>query len=93
MLRLYSLLMLLLWGMLYLPSCVREDSPSGEEGICPGDRLPDCTFVLSDNTRVSTSDLRGKVSVLVFFILPAPTVNRSFLLYKNFMIIIGMMHR
>ncbi len=72
MLRLYSLLMLLLWGMLCLPSCVREDSPSGEEGICPGDRLPDCTFVLSDNTRVSTSDLRGKVSVLVFFHTSCP---------------------
>lgn len=88
MLRLYSLLMLLLWGMLCLPSCVREDSPSGEEGICPGDRLPDCTFVLS---RLPICE--EKFLYWSFFILPAPTVNRSFLLYKNFMIIIGMMLR
>lgn len=72
MLHHYRLLMLLLWGMLCLSSCIRDDSPSGEEGIRPGDRLPECTFVLSDNTRVSTSDLQGKVSVLVFFHTSCP---------------------
>lgn len=72
MLHLYRLLFFILCGLLCLPSCIRDDSPSGEEGIRRGDKLPDFSVLLSDDTRISTSDLEGVVSVLVFFHTSCP---------------------
>lgn len=53
--------------MLSLLSCIRDDSPSGEEGIRVGDKLPEFAVYLDDGSRLTCSDLSGKVSVLVFF--------------------------
>lgn len=67
MFHVYRSLIFILCSLLCLPSCIRDDSPSGAEGVRPGDRLPDFTVSLNDNTLVVASDLLGKVAVLVFF--------------------------
>lgn len=87
MFHVYRSLVFVLCSLLCLPSCIRDDSPSGEEGIRPGDRLPDFTVSLNDNTLVAASDLLGKVAVLVFFTRNVPTARKNFLSYNGFMTI------
>ena len=50
MFHVYRSLIFILCSLLCLPSCIRDDSPSGAEGVRPGDRLPDFTVSLNDNT-------------------------------------------
>lgn len=78
MFHVYRSLVFALCSLLCLPSCIRDDSPSGEEGIRPGDRLPDFTVSLNDNTLVAASDLLGKVAVLVFFHTECPDCQKEF---------------
>ena len=52
---------------LILTACIRDNVAYGEAGIAPGDTLPEFHVELNDGSELSTSDLRGKVSVLVFF--------------------------
>ena len=52
---------------LILSACIRDDVEYGEVGILPGDYLPEFQVKLNDGSILSTSDLLGKVSVLVFF--------------------------
>ena len=78
MFHVYRSLIFILCSLLCLPSCIRDDSPSGEGGIRPGDRLPDFTVSLNDNTLVAASDLLGKVAVLVFFHTECPDCQKEF---------------
>ena len=52
---------------LILAACIRDNVAYGEAGIAPGDALPEFRVTLDDGSTLSTSSLRGKVSVLVFF--------------------------
>ena len=52
---------------LILTACIRDNIAYGEAGIAPGDTLPEFHVELDDGSELSTSGLRGKVSVLVFF--------------------------
>lgn len=52
---------------LVLSACIQEDIGNGEAGIMPGDTLPSFRVEMNDGTWLATSDLEGKVSVLVFF--------------------------
>lgn len=54
-----------------LPSCIREGVPGGAE-LVPGDSLPQFSVVMNDGARVSTPDLLGEVSVIVFFNTDCP---------------------
>ena len=65
MLRIYHFLLI---GICLLSgACIRDEVAYGEVGIVPGDYLPEFRVELNDGSELSTSDLRGKVSVLVFF--------------------------
>lgn len=52
-----------------LHGCIveRETIPLTEEYIQVGDRLPYFSLQMSDGTQLSTSDLEGKVSIIMFF--------------------------
>ena len=50
--------------VLAVSACIRDKIPEGAE-LGPGDRLPE--FSVIDGSVVSTGDLSGKVSVIVFF--------------------------
>ena len=52
--------------MLAVSACIRDKIPEGAE-LGPGDRLPEFSVILDDGSVVSTGDLSGKVSVIVFF--------------------------
>ena len=52
--------------MLAVSACIRDKIPEGAE-LGPGDRLPEFSVLLDDGSVVSTGDLSGKVSVIVFF--------------------------
>lgn len=58
----YTALLLLL-----CTSCINEKEPSSANDIAVGDRLPQFEVTLNDGTTVSTKDLEGKKSVIVFF--------------------------
>lgn len=58
----------ILWGIcLILAGCIRDDAAYGEAGIVAGDTLPEFQVELDNGSMLATSDLQGKVSVLVFF--------------------------
>ena len=63
--------------MLAVSACIRDKIPEGAE-LGPGDRLPEFSVILDDGSVVSTGDLSGKVSVIVF----VPTVRPNFLSYS-----------
>lgn len=52
-----------------LHGCIveRETTPLTEEYIQVGDRLPYFSLQMSDGTQLTTSDLEGKVSFIMFF--------------------------
>ena len=52
--------------VLAVSACIRDKIPEGAE-LGPGDRLPEFSVILDDGSVVSTGDLSGKVSVIVFF--------------------------
>lgn len=54
-----------------LAGCVKDDEPM-ESLIKVGDRLPDFTITLNDGSRLTTSDLRGRESVIVLFNTSCP---------------------
>ena len=62
---------------LILTACIRDNVAYGEAGIAPGDTLPEFHIELDDGSKLSTSDLRGKVSVLVFFHTGCPDCQRE----------------
>lgn len=47
-------------------SCIREKMQDGAD-LHPGDLVPDFTVTMSDGTSFSSSDLEGKVSLIMFF--------------------------
>ena len=56
----------ILWGIcLILAGCIRDDAAYGEAGIVAGDTLPEFQVELDNGSMLATSDLQGKVSVLV----------------------------
>ena len=63
---------------LILSACIRDDVEYGEVGILPGDYLPEFQVELNDGSILSTSDLLGKVSVLVFFHTGCPDCQQEF---------------
>ena len=76
MIRIYHCLLL---GICFaLTACIREDFVYGEAGILPGDRLPEFRVELNDGSSLTTSDLKGKVSVLVFFHTECPDCQEEF---------------
>ena len=48
-------------------SCIRENIEAPDEGLAVNDYLPEFTLTMNDGTEVSSDDLYGKISVLVFF--------------------------
>ncbi len=62
-----------------LCACITEDDSSEEmESLRPGDELPEFSVALDDGSRVEKSDLRGKVSIMVFFRTTCPDCQREF---------------
>ena len=58
----------ILWGIcLILAGCIRDDAAYGEAGIVAGDTLPEFQVELDNGSMLATSDLQGKVSVLVLY--------------------------
>lgn len=53
-------------SVLAVSACIRDKIPEGAE-LGPGDRLPEFSVILDDGSVVSTGDLSGKVSMIVFF--------------------------
>lgn len=69
-------LLLSLLGLLC--SCITDDdAPTGEERIRPGDPLPAFTVTMYDGTTLSTEDLRGSVSLVVFFHTGCPDCQKE----------------
>lgn len=62
--------------LLTLVSCIRESGPDGPE-LGPGDRLPEFEITLQDGSALGTSDLSGKVSVIVFFNTGCPDCRKE----------------
>ena len=53
-------------------SCIREKLVLGEDRISVGDYLPEFEVSVNDGRQISTSDLSGKISVIVFFNTDCP---------------------
>ncbi len=49
-----------------MTSCIKDDFPQGEI-IQVGDALPQFSVLMNDDTTISTADLKGNVSCIVFF--------------------------
>lgn len=49
------------------PSCIREKIDTGTDIVRVGDILPDFQLVMNDGSVLSSSDLSGQISVIVFF--------------------------
>ncbi len=58
-------------------SCLQDDAPKAEERVRVGDKLPRFDVVMNDGSRLSTSRLEGKVSVLVFFSTGCPDCRKE----------------
>lgn len=61
--------MVLLCGCMAMTSCTSDDDGSEEEGVelTVGDKLPTFSVVMNDGETIASENLRGKVSVIVFF--------------------------
>ncbi len=57
--------------VIFLSSCVKEDDPS-PVSLSAGDRCPAFSVTLSDGTAVTTSDLAGRTTLLLFFDTTCP---------------------
>ena len=69
--RILTNILLWLFASLPLTSCVTEkDEP--EWSLQPGDRCPQFTVTLSDGTTITTSDLAGHTTLLIFFDTTCP---------------------
>lgn len=66
----FYLLLILLSG-LFSYSCSSDDEP-GEDPVLVGSTIPSFTVKLSDGTTVSSEDLRGSQSMIVFFYTLCP---------------------
>lgn len=53
-------------------SCIREKLVLGEDRISVGDYLPEFEVSVNDGRQISTSNLSGKISVIVFFNTDCP---------------------
>ena len=61
MFHVYRSLIFILCSLLCLPSCIRDDSPSGAEGVRPGDRLPDFTGSLKElKDGIASGNFKGE---------------------------------
>ena len=58
-------------------SCITDSEPSGGN-IAVGDSLPDFSVTLDNGRTVSTSSLRGKTAVIIFFNTSCPDCRREF---------------
>lgn len=47
-------------------ACIRDRMPEGAD-LRPGDTLPSFSVTMNDGSKISSGNLRGKVSVIVFF--------------------------
>lgn len=63
--RIQSLISFLITAAVVV-SCIRDEAPEGAE-LAVGDSLPDFSVTMSDGSSFSTSDLEGKVSLIMFF--------------------------
>ncbi|MDE7414397.1 MAG: TlpA family protein disulfide reductase [Muribaculaceae bacterium] len=59
-----------------LISCVSEDDPE-PRSLLPGDRCPEFSTTFSDGSVITTSDLRGLTSVIVFFNTSCPDCRKE----------------
>lgn len=66
-------------------SCIREEVGEHIQYIQPGDALPEFMVEMNDGTILDRDSLRGKVSVLVFSILPVRIVSVNFRWFSNCM--------
>lgn len=48
-------------------SCIRESFVTTDNGITVDDYLPEFTLTMNDGTEITTNNLHGKISVLIFF--------------------------
>lgn len=62
----FYLLSVLLLAVCLMASCISEPVPDGNE-VKPNSLLPQFRIFLNDGSRLTTDDLYGKPSVLVFF--------------------------
>ncbi|MGM9694222.1 MAG: redoxin family protein [Alloprevotella sp.] len=61
------LILSFLFPALMMASCMNDDDPAATDSVQVGSALPSFTITLSDGTSVSTADLKGAPSVIVFF--------------------------
>ena len=61
--------LLILFVLAVFGSCISEDADKGSQGanLVVGDSLPTFQVTMNDGSTVSTADLLGSVSVVVFF--------------------------
>ena len=67
-------LLLLLACVFLLPSCIKENMKAD---LKPGDSLPDFEVVMNDGTTLSDDDLRGSVSLVMFFHTTCPDCQQA----------------
>lgn len=80
----YSLAFALLGCALFW-SCIGENEQEvGTVELVSGDLLPEFSVIMNDGRVVTTECLRGKKSLVVFFIPVAPIVERNCLKYSVF---------
>lgn len=72
-------------------SCIRDGEPSVSSATLEvGEQVPEFSVVLNSGESLANTDLKGRVSVLVFFVLLAPTVVKNFLRYNVCTMLSGM---
>ncbi len=55
-----------LFFMLFATSCITEDEPE-TESLKPGDACPTFSVEMHDGSIISTNDLKGETSIIIFF--------------------------
>ncbi|MDE5807309.1 MAG: redoxin domain-containing protein, partial [Muribaculaceae bacterium] len=59
-------LYLLTISFLLLSSCISDDEPE-VHSLSPGDRCPEFAIMMNDGALLTSSDLQGAESIIVFF--------------------------
>lgn len=73
---------LTLLGVFTLQGCINDNEPDGPS-VPQGSPLPDFSVVMNDGSVVSTSSLRGKVAVIVFFNTSCPDCQQELPVIQN----------
>lgn len=73
--------------------CIRDGEPSSPAGkLDVGEQIPEFSVVLNEGTVLNDADLKGKVSVLVFFVHPVPIAVKSCPISNACMMLFKAMH-